>query len=82
MALGKILTIDNIRKGHVIVINRFCMCKRSEEIVDHLLLHCKVAFSLWSAIFSRFRMSWVMPRWVFDLFACWWSSGKRKSTAV
>jgi hypothetical protein len=81
-ALGKILTLDNLKKQHVIVMNLCCMYKRSEETVDHLLLHCKVYFALWSAIFSHFGMSWVMPRRVFDLFACWWSSGRRRSVAV
>jgi hypothetical protein len=32
--------------------------------------------------FSRFEMSWVMPRCVVDLYDCWWSSGKPKSFAV
>jgi hypothetical protein len=41
-ALGKILTMDNLRKKHVIVIDRCCLCKRNRESVDHLLLHCKV----------------------------------------
>jgi hypothetical protein len=27
-------------------------------------------------------MSWVMPRRVIDLLACWWSSGRSKSAAV
>jgi hypothetical protein len=53
----KILTLDNLRKHHVSVINRCCMCKRSEETVDHLLLHCEVASALWFAIFSRFGMA-------------------------
>jgi hypothetical protein len=42
-ALGKILTLDNLKKRHVIVINRCCMCKKNGESVDHLLLHCEVA---------------------------------------
>jgi hypothetical protein len=53
----KILTLDNLKKRHVSVINRCCMCKRSEETVDHLLLHCEVAYALWFAIFSRFGMA-------------------------
>ena len=69
-ALDKILTLDNLRKQHIIVINRCCICKRSEEMVDHLLLDCEVASALWNAIFSQFGMAWVMPRRVFDLFAC------------
>jgi hypothetical protein len=38
-ALGKILTLDNLRKRHVIVIDRCCMCKMNGESMDHLLLH-------------------------------------------
>jgi hypothetical protein len=55
--------------------------KISEETMDHLLIHCEVA-ALWCAIFSCFGMSWVMPRQVFDLFTCWWSSGRQRSAAV
>jgi hypothetical protein len=80
--LGKILPLDNLRKRHVIVINKCYMCKKTGEPVDHLLLHCDVAFVLWSSLFSRFGMSWVMPRWVIDFLMCWWSFGRSKSAAV
>jgi hypothetical protein len=81
-ALGKILILDNLKKCHIIVINKCCMCKRSKETVDHLLLYCEVAFAVWYAIFSRFGLAWVMPRQVFNLLACWWSLGRRRSTVV
>jgi hypothetical protein len=55
---------------HVVVVYWCCMCKRDGESVDHLLLHCEVACALWSALFSRFELSWVMPRSVADLYAC------------
>jgi hypothetical protein len=70
---GAGLTLDNLRKRQVIVINRCDMCKSSDETVDHLLLHCEVASTLWDAIFSRFGVAWVMPKCVVDLLACWWS---------
>jgi hypothetical protein len=69
-ALGKILTLDNFRKRHVILVDRCCMCSRNGELVDRLL-HCDVAYALWSTLFTRFGLSWVMSRRVFDLFACW-----------
>jgi len=72
-ALGKILTLDNLKKRHVIMVDRCCLCKRNGESADHLLLHCDVAFALWSALFTRFGTSWAMPRIVIDLFACWWT---------
>jgi hypothetical protein len=81
-ALGKILTMDNLRKRHVIVVDRCCMCKRNGESVDHLLLHCEVAGALWDVFFSRFGLSWVMPRRVVDLYACWWTAGSAQSAAV
>jgi hypothetical protein len=45
VALGKILTMDNLRKRRAIVIDRCCMCKTNVESVD-LLFHCEVARAL------------------------------------
>lgn len=70
-ALGKILIENNIRKRHVIVIDWFCMCKRSGKSVDHRLIHCEVASALWRVIFSCVGLTWVMPRRIVDLFTCW-----------
>jgi hypothetical protein len=81
-ALGKILTLDNIRKRRVIMIDKCCMCKKNGEFMDHLLLHCEVACILWNAIFSHSNLSWVMPRRVVDLFACWWTGGCSRSAVV
>ena len=50
--LGKILTLENLRKRQVVVINRCYMCKKDGESVNHLL-HCEVAHALWCNIFSR-----------------------------
>lgn len=48
-ALGKILTMNNLEKQHVIVMDRYCLCKRNGESADHLLHHCDVAFAIWIA---------------------------------
>jgi hypothetical protein len=42
-ALGKILTIDNLRCSKVIVVERCYTCKKAGQMVDHLLLHCESA---------------------------------------
>jgi hypothetical protein len=60
-ALGKILTLDNLRKRHIIVVDWCCLCKKSGETVDHLLLHCKIASALWNSIFGLFGLAWIMP---------------------
>jgi hypothetical protein len=70
-ALGKILIVDNLRKRHIIIVDKCFLCKRDGESVNHLLLHCDVASTMWNNIFTRFGMSWVMPSRVIDLFACW-----------
>jgi hypothetical protein len=69
--LGKILTIDNLRKRRVIIMDWCCMCKTSGESVNHLLLHCPVAGDLWNMIFSIFGVPWIMPRSVADLLYYW-----------
>ena len=60
-ALGKLLTIDNLRKRHLIIVDWCCLCKTSGESVDHLLLHCSLAWELWSMVFGLFGVCWVMP---------------------
>jgi hypothetical protein len=50
-ALEKIFTLDNLRKRHVIMINRCYMFKKTEESVDHLF-HCNVASTLWNTLFQ------------------------------
>ena len=54
VALGKISTLDNLRKRHVILMNLFCMCKKNGEFIDHPLLQCEVARDLWAFNFLSF----------------------------
>ena len=61
-ALGKILTIDNLRKRKVLFLDWCCMCKSNGELVYHLLLHCPITRDLWDMVFSLFGVCWVMPR--------------------
>ena len=70
-AMGRILTIDNLRKRHVIVIDWCYMCKECGESIAHLLLHCLAAREIWNFIFSMFNIFWVMPCGVMDLLSCW-----------
>ena len=48
-----------------------CMCCCDGETISHLLLHCQVAYGLWSIVFWRFGILWVLPGCVPDLFFCW-----------
>lgn len=62
---------DNFRRRGVIIIDCCCMCKKSGETVDHLLLHCDVVRALWIEVFSILELAWVMPTTVEALLACW-----------
>jgi hypothetical protein len=81
-ARGKILTLDNLSRRGLVVVNRCWLCEADGESVDHLLLHCRVARALWDAFFSRFGLCWVMPSTVKDLFASWWTGGRSRSAVV
>ena len=72
VALGKCLTIDNLRKRKVWILDWCYMC--NGESVDHLFLHCPVAMDLWSMVSGLFGVSWVMPHTVLGLLGCWQGS--------
>jgi hypothetical protein len=74
VALGRILTADNLRRRNIILVDWCCLCKEDGENIDHLFLHCTVARELWNSVFILFGMSWVMPRRVVDLLTCWQGS--------
>jgi hypothetical protein len=73
--------VNNLRKQHVIVVDRSCMCKRNWEYVDHLL-HCEVVYAIRNVFLSQFRFSWVMFRQVVDLYACWWTASSTQSATM
>jgi hypothetical protein len=49
--LGKILTLDNLRKRNIIVMEWCCLCKKSGESIDHLFIYCEVASEMWNVCF-------------------------------
>uniref|UniRef100_A0A2N9FS98 Reverse transcriptase zinc-binding domain-containing protein n=1 Tax=Fagus sylvatica TaxID=28930 RepID=A0A2N9FS98_FAGSY len=75
VAHGKILTIDNLRRRQICVLDWCFMCKRAGESVNHLMLHCEYAQELWSMIFCMFGISWVMPQSTYALLHCWRRKG-------
>ena len=40
--------------------------------MDHLLLFCPIAHSLWTHMLRLFGIEWVMPGSVADLLFCWY----------
>jgi hypothetical protein len=54
IALRKILMLDHLRKWNIVVVECCCICKKSGESIDHLLLHCEVTRDLWNYILKLF----------------------------
>jgi hypothetical protein len=54
-ALGIMLTLNNLRKRNVIVVDWYYMCKKSKDSIDHLL-HCEIARELWNSLFHLFGL--------------------------
>lgn len=57
-AREKIPICENLIKIGFSMVSRCCMCHCSGESVDHLLIHCSMAFELWSSIFRVFGVQW------------------------
>ena len=51
--------------------NRCYVCCCNAESVDHLLLFCPIAHSLWMYMLRLLGINWVMPGSVKDLLFCW-----------
>lgn len=54
VAWGKILTNNNLHMRGFFFVFWCCMCRCNGEMMDHLLLHCDVAYVLWSGVFKIF----------------------------
>jgi hypothetical protein len=81
-ALGKNLTIDNLRRRQNYVVEWCFMCKRGSETGEHLFLHCEYVRELWSLVFCMFGIQWTMPCTVLNLLACWKRQGLTKDQKI
>ena len=60
-----------------------CMCKRNGESVNHLLIHCPLAFDLWFMVSTLFGIHWIMSKTVVELLACWQGKfGRHRNAAI
>ena len=70
-ALDRVLTIDNLIRRRLVLVNWCCMCQKDAESISHLLLHCPVAYQLWVVALSFFGMTWVQPGTVLNVLWSW-----------
>ena len=68
---GKVLTLDQLKRRGMTLVNRCFMCEEDEENIDHLLIHCKSAKMLWNLFLSIIGTSWVFPQSVLHTLLAW-----------
>jgi hypothetical protein len=68
---GRILTVDNLRRRGFSLANWCCPCKKNEEFINHLLIHCEYIIDLWHLVLNIFGASWMMPSNILELLHCW-----------
>ena len=68
---GKVLTLDQLKRRGMTLVNRCIMCEEDEENIDHLLIHCKSAKMLWNLFLSIFGTSRVFPQSVLHTLLAW-----------
>ena len=49
---GKVLTLDQLKKRGITLVNRCFLCEENEETIDHLLIHCSRAKMLWDLLLA------------------------------
>ena len=76
------LTIDNLVKRNLPLVNWCCLCRYDGETVDHLLPHCKFINALWSEVFLMFGIQWVMPRTIVSLLCAWENDLRIHSSSI
>ena len=57
---GIFLRIDNSRKRGFYITNRCYICKEKEESISHLFIECQFALGIWTKVWERFGVAWVM----------------------
>lgn len=70
-SLGRILTVENLQKRNMLIVDWCYMDKNSRESVEHCILHCKVARDIRSFVWTLFGVSRVMPRTVAQMSSSW-----------
>ena len=76
----KALTLDQLQKRGWSLVNRCYLCERHKKSIDHILLHCDKAKTLWTLLCSLFGVQWVLPATIKAMLLGWDGSfvGKKR----
>ena len=65
LKVRRFITNDKLqlRRPYKSLCPQWCiLCKGSEELIDHLFLHCPVTIGFWHKLFNLAGLVWVPPR--------------------
>jgi hypothetical protein len=63
------------RGGVFTLVNWCCLCKKREETVNHLLIHCEFTSEIWHMVLTLFEVLWAMPSNILELLYYWKTQG-------
>ena len=68
---GKVLATNQLKKRGYQLASICPFCRKNEDSLDHILIHCSAIWELWTTILSVTGVSWACPYKVKDLFCAW-----------
>jgi hypothetical protein len=57
-SLGRILTVDNLKRREFQLINWCCLCEKDEETINHFLHHCEYTVDIWNLVLTTLGSPW------------------------
>ena len=76
---GKVLMLHQLKRHGRALANRCFLCEADEETIEHLLIHCKKAKTLWDLVLLTVETSWVFLRSVLHTILAWQGSHGEKA---
>ena len=70
--------MDQLKRMGFSFANRFPLCGKEEENIEHLLIHCPMVWGIWTCLLATVGISWVPLLLVKDLIIGWNSIPIRK----
>ena len=75
----KVLTTQQLKKRGYHVASRCSFCRRDEDGLEHILVHCPLIWGLWADLLSVVGACWTCPFLVKDLICSWVQFPVRKN---
>ena len=72
------LTLDQLKRRRIPLVNRCFLCEENEKTINHLLIHCSRAKMLWDLLLAITDSNWVFPRTVRQRLLAWQSASVDK----